>query len=85
MAQTSDLPTTKLIFEELRAEMRRLHKDLAKQIEQSGERLLQAFLAIAIPIDLRMTQTENDLASIRQRLAAAESRISEVDRRVPPE
>jgi len=69
-------------IEEFCSDIRRMREELNRELEESGKRLLHAFLAIAIPNEIRMTQAENELASIKRRLITAETRLSDVETRV---
>jgi hypothetical protein len=82
-ATKGDVQDVKL---ELGAEMKAMEDRLVEAFRDGQTELLKAFYNYAQSNDERVASTEADAASLKKRLAIAESRITEIERRLnwPP-
>jgi hypothetical protein len=82
-ATKGDVQDVKL---ELGAEMKAMEDRLVEAFRDGQTELLKAFYNYAQSNDERVASTEADAASLKKRLAIAESRITDIERRLnwPP-
>jgi hypothetical protein len=82
-ATKGDVKDVKL---ELGAEMKAMEDRLVEAFRDGQTELLKAFYNYAQSNDERVASTEADAASLKKRLAIAESRITDIERRLnwPP-
>lgn len=66
----------------LRSEMQHMHDDFLEQASDRETRLLQAFYAFAQSNQERLTQAERDAASLKERMALYEQRLTDLERKV---
>ena len=73
-------------MQEMRAETKAMEDRLVEAFRDGQTELLKAFYNYAQSNDERVASTEADSASLKKRLAIAESRITDIERRLnwPP-
>jgi uncharacterized lipoprotein YddW (UPF0748 family) len=86
MDNDRNAPATKGDVQDLRAEMKAMGDRLAAAFRDGQTELLKAFYNYAQTNDERAASTEAESASLKKRLAIAESRITDIERRLnwPP-
>jgi hypothetical protein len=86
----SNAPATKgdiqQLSSELRSEMQHMYDDLVERMSDSETKLLNAFYTFAQSNQTRLSANEREAASMKERIAILESRITEVEKRLnmPP-
>jgi hypothetical protein len=86
MENDRNAPATKGDVQDLRAEMKAMEDRLVEAFRDGQTELLKAFYHYAQTNDERAASTEAESASLKKRLAIAESRITDIERRLnwPP-
>ena len=79
-------PATKGDVQDLRTELKAMEDRLVEAFRDGQTELLKAFYNYAQTNDERAASTEAESASLKKRLAIAESRITDIERRLnwPP-
>jgi hypothetical protein len=79
-------PATKQDIEQLRSEFQHGFDDLKESLRDGQTELLKAFYSFAQSTDTKLKEGEVGDFMLRQRLTAAESRITEIEKRLnlPP-
>jgi hypothetical protein len=86
MDNDRNAPATKGDVQDLRAGMKAMEDRLVEAFRDGQTELLKAFYNYAQTNDERAASTEAESASLKKRLAIAESRITDIERRLnwPP-
>jgi peptidoglycan hydrolase CwlO-like protein len=86
MDSDRNAPATKGDVQDLRAEVKAMEDRLVEAFRDGQTELLKAFYNYAQSNDERVASTEAESASLKKRLAIAESRITDIERRLnwPP-
>jgi division protein CdvB (Snf7/Vps24/ESCRT-III family) len=66
-------------LEMMRAEEQHRYADLVERFRDGQTELLKAFYNYAQPTDVRVSSTETEMASLKQRLGLLESRMKDVE------
>jgi hypothetical protein len=75
-------PATKQDFAMSLSEMQPTHDDLKEAMRDMQTELLKAFYSFAESDQARLTQTERDSSSLKERMGIPERRLTEVERKV---
>ena len=86
MDNDRNAPATKGDVQDLRTELKAMEDRLVEASRDGQTELLKAFYNYAQTNDERAASTEAESASLKKRLAIAESRITDIERRLnwPP-
>ena len=86
MDNDRNAPATKGDVQDLRTELKAIEDRLVEAFRDGQTELLKAFYNYAQTNDERAASTEAESASLKKRLAIAESRITDIERRLnwPP-
>ena len=66
----------------VRSEMQHTHDDLKEAMRDMQTELLKAFYSFAESDQARLTQTERESSSLKERMGILERRLTEVERKV---